>query len=95
MYVSVSALDAGEEQCGTNRGGCSQHCTDLPEGTGYVCHCYRGFRATPNNAKACEDIDECREFSHNCSQLCTNLNGTFSCGCRSGFQEVSLTQATC
>ncbi|KAF0304339.1 Low-density lipoprotein receptor-related protein 2 [Amphibalanus amphitrite] len=82
---------AGNDHCGTDRGGCSQHCSDLAEGSGYICHCYRGFRAAPDNAKVCEDVDECREFSHNCSQLCTNLNGTFSCGCRDGFKEDGLT----
>lgn len=46
----------------------------------------RGFRIKPDNPKACQDIDECAEFTHNCSQLCTNLNGTHACSCREGFQ---------
>ena len=89
--IPTSPTDKGEPNCGTNRGGCSQHCTTLPEGSaaGYICHCYHGFRASPDNAKVCEDVNECREFSHNCSQLCTNLNGTFACGCRDGFRKVS------
>lgn len=65
-------------------GGCEQTCTDLKDG-GYVCHCLRGFRISPNNPKVCNDIDECAEFTHNCSQLCTNLNGTHACSCRDGF----------
>ncbi|KAK4320921.1 hypothetical protein Pmani_008239 [Petrolisthes manimaculis] len=65
-------------------GGCEQTCTDLKDG-GYVCHCIRGFRISPNNPKICNDIDECAEFTHNCSQLCTNLNGTHACSCREGF----------
>lgn len=66
-------------------GGCEQTCTDLKDG-GYVCHCMRGFRIKPDNPKACQDIDECAEFTHNCSQLCTNLNGTHACSCREGFE---------
>ncbi|KAK4308448.1 hypothetical protein Pmani_019855 [Petrolisthes manimaculis] len=65
-------------------GGCEQTCTDLKDG-GYVCHSIRGFRISPNNPKICNDIDECAEFTHNCSQLCTNLNGTHACSCREGF----------
>nr|XP_045622888.1 low-density lipoprotein receptor-related protein 2-like isoform X5 [Procambarus clarkii] len=66
-------------------GGCEQSCFNLKDG-GYVCHCLRGFRISPNNPKVCEDIDECAEFIHNCSQLCTNLNGTHACSCREGFE---------
>ncbi|KAK4318073.1 hypothetical protein Pmani_010899 [Petrolisthes manimaculis] len=65
-------------------GGCEQTCTDLNDG-GYVCHSIRGFRISPNNPKICNDIDECAEFTHNCSQLCTNLNGTHACSCSEGF----------
>lgn len=66
-------------------GGCEQKCSEL-EDSGYVCHCLRGFRISPNNKKRCVDIDECAEFTHNCSQLCTNLNGTHVCSCREGFE---------
>lgn len=66
-------------------GGCEQSCFNLKDG-GYICHCQRGFRISPNNPKVCEDIDECAEFIHNCSQLCTNLNGTHACSCREGFE---------
>ena len=32
------------------------------------------------------DIDECNNETHNCSQICTNTNGSFTCGCRNGYQ---------
>ena len=67
-------------------GGCEQSCLDLDDG-GYICHCFRGFRISPDNPKMCLDIDECAEFTHNCSQLCTNLNGTYACSCRDGFTK--------
>ncbi|XP_076061029.1 low-density lipoprotein receptor-related protein megalin isoform X2 [Oratosquilla oratoria] len=69
-------------------GGCEQICTDLPKG-GYVCHCMRGFQIKSYNPKKCDDIDECAQGTHNCSHLCTNLEGTYACSCRDGF-ELSL-----
>lgn len=32
------------------------------------------------------DIDECQTGQHQCSHICTNLNGTYACSCRQGFQ---------
>ena len=32
------------------------------------------------------DIDECSARTDNCSQKCTNTNGSFICGCNTGFQ---------
>ena len=52
----------------------------------YLClFCFRGYRVSSNNTKACEDIDECSEFGHNCSQICINLEGTHACACKPGF----------
>lgn len=31
------------------------------------------------------DIDECAEFGHNCSQVCTNMEGSYQCSCHFGF----------
>ncbi|CAL4066593.1 unnamed protein product [Meganyctiphanes norvegica] len=89
-----------EDDCGDNSdelgchsssncstGGCEQKCKDLKD-EGYVCHCSRGYRISPDNPKTCVDIDECAEFTHNCSQLCTNVNGTHACSCREGFEEL-------
>ncbi|XP_064102114.1 low-density lipoprotein receptor-related protein 2-like [Macrobrachium nipponense] len=77
----------GSSNCSAS--GCEQTCTEL-DGGGFVCHCFRGFRISPDNSKQCLDIDECAEFTHNCSHLCTNLNGTYACSCREGFtQEIN------
>ena len=32
------------------------------------------------------EIDECSEGTDNCTQICTNTNGSFICGCNTGFQ---------
>ena len=36
------------------------------------------------------DIDECELDT--CDQLCTNLVGSYSCGCHSGYQLVNNTE---
>jgi len=67
-----------------SRGGCQHRCNNLPGG-GYLCLCDRGYVVDPNNPKLCVDVDECAAFGNNCSHICTNMNGTFSCFCQQGF----------
>ena len=31
------------------------------------------------------DIDECSDGTDNCSHICTNSDGSFTCGCYSGY----------
>ena len=31
------------------------------------------------------DVDECQENLHSCQHICTNTDGSFSCGCNEGF----------
>ena len=31
------------------------------------------------------DIDECMRGTHDCSQTCSNDDGSFACGCHSGY----------
>ena len=41
------------------------------------------------------DIDECEDSSLNkCDQLCNNTEGSYRCGCSSGFQ-IAADGATC
>ena len=40
-------------------------------------HCLQIFFTT--------DIDECLEKTDNCSQMCTNTEGNFTCGCDDGY----------
>ena len=35
---------------------------------------------------SCIDINECTSGVHNCAQLCTNTEGSYTCGCRAGYQ---------
>ncbi|XP_059166967.1 fibulin-5-like [Physella acuta] len=34
----------------------------------------------------CEDIDECQTTTHNCSQLCNNTVGGYTCSCHQGYE---------
>lgn len=68
------------------KGGCQHNCTTLTGG-GYICVCPRGYHISENNTKTCVDIDECATFGHNCSQICTNIEGTYGCSCKPGFES--------
>ena len=39
------------------------------------------------------DINECAIMNGNCSQICTNTNGSFMCSCNSGYQLNSNNQS--
>ena len=69
-------------------------CNNLPNG-GYLCLCDRGYVVNPNNPKKCIDIDECQTFGHNCSQICSNFNGTYACSCRDGFELSDQFSGVC
>lgn len=71
-----------------HRGGCQHKCTPVGD-KGYVCVCPKGYKVSSNNTKKCENINECATFGHNCSQICTNLEGYYNCSCRPGFRMVN------
>lgn len=76
------------------RGGCEHHCSNLTDG-GYICHCDHGWIIDQTNKKKCLDINECVTATHTCGQICSNLNGTYGCTCRSGFQLVEGMTGVC
>ena len=60
-----------------------------------MCLCDSGYVVNPENPKKCIDVDECQTFGHNCSQICTNMNGTYSCSCRDGFELSDQFSGVC
>lgn len=66
-------------------------CSNLtsPDGpAGYICTCFPGWITSAADPKRCEDLDECATGAHHCSQLCANIDGSYSCSCREGFRSV-------
>lgn len=83
-----------EDEIEGTRGGCQHRCNNLPDG-GYLCLCDRGYVVDSNNPKKCLDVDECSDFGNNCSHMCSNLNGTYTCSCRDGFKLTDRFSGVC
>ncbi|VDD83908.1 unnamed protein product [Mesocestoides corti] len=55
------------------------------------CQCIKGFRGL-----ACEeDVDECRDGTHNCEHKCLNTHGSFECACLEGYRPSQLDSSRC
>eukprot|EP00105_Crassostrea_gigas_P042845 XP_019926993.1 PREDICTED: uncharacterized protein LOC105338278 [Crassostrea gigas] len=50
---------------------------------GFSCQCRTGY--IQRNVFECEDFDECESNVDGCSQICTNVNGSYDCDCYFGF----------
>ncbi|XP_035710508.1 fibrillin-2 isoform X2 [Folsomia candida] len=79
-----------ENECALCSGADRTNCTNVcGNGTcfnvegGFECDCNDGFAPGPN--QVCEDIDECRERSHQCAFRCHNTVGGYRCTCPFGF----------
>jgi len=71
-----------------------QFCTSTEYG-GLQCFCKQpGCDVRPLNNTNCEDVNECVESNGGCEQSCTNTEGSFVCGCKSGL-EVANDMRTC
>ncbi|KAF9687148.1 hypothetical protein SADUNF_Sadunf02G0063700 [Salix dunnii] len=62
-------------------------CYDPENGRGYLCRCLDGYRGNPYLPNGCLDIDECTDATviHNCTNICTNLLGNYTCSCPKGY----------
>ncbi|CAH2090680.1 unnamed protein product [Euphydryas editha] len=80
----------------SDKGGCEHFCTNLTATAGgYICTCFQGWIISRADSKRCEDVDECASGANRCAQLCTNLNGSYSCSCREGFQLADSLSGIC
>uniref|UniRef100_A0A0A9XFE0 Fibulin-2 n=4 Tax=Lygus hesperus TaxID=30085 RepID=A0A0A9XFE0_LYGHE len=52
--------------------------------------CPTGYKTT-NTQQGCEDIDECIDDPCDSTQECNNTPGSYSCGCKPGFQKDDFT----
>ncbi|KAJ6405398.1 hypothetical protein OIU84_013369 [Salix udensis] len=62
-------------------------CHDPDNGNGYLCRCLNGYRGNPYLPNGCLDIDECTDatVNHNCTHICTNSPGNYTCSCPKGY----------
>ncbi|XP_037577535.1 fibulin-1-like isoform X1 [Dermacentor silvarum] len=67
--------------CVNTEGGFQCKLRGATHATGRVAQCPRGFRYS-RHTRQCQDVDECRENTHNCrfsTQSCVNTEGGFTC----------------
>ncbi|XP_015758250.1 PREDICTED: mucin-like protein isoform X2 [Acropora digitifera] len=57
------------------------------------CACHKGYSLNADG-RTCDDINECTTHRHKCSQICHNLDGSYTCSCQPGF-NLSPDQTTC
>ncbi|KAJ6405399.1 hypothetical protein OIU84_013370, partial [Salix udensis] len=73
----------------TNTSACQGNstCYDPDNGNGYLCRCLDGYRGNPYLPNGCLDIDECTDatVNHNCTHICTNSPGNYTCSCPKGY----------
>ncbi|XP_059822369.1 low-density lipoprotein receptor-related protein 2a isoform X1 [Hypanus sabinus] len=65
---------------------CEHNCTDLMDG-GFICFCKHGYQVNEDDARACDDINECEIFG-SCPHNCKNSKGSYECFCAEGFETV-------
>ncbi|XP_055859606.1 uncharacterized protein LOC106063092 isoform X3 [Biomphalaria glabrata] len=59
-----------------------------------LCGCTDNYTVDNTDPHKCKDIDECLTKSHNCSQLCTNQVGYYTCSCSEGY-KLGADNKTC
>ncbi|KAI0981542.1 hypothetical protein GJ496_005296 [Pomphorhynchus laevis] len=85
------------DECKENH-PCEHICENL-KGS-YFCLCHHGYILDPKDQRSCLDIDECKDQifysdlsegqQHKlCKYHCTNLNGSYICGCPPGYHEIN------
>jgi fibulin 1/2 len=67
---------------------CDQDC--ILENGKARCLCNQGFKIS-DDARTCEDVDECRSSVHECQHFCINTPGSYDCGCKDGFMKIANT----
>jgi len=76
----------GRDPCKRHNKKCPLHsiCEPTKDKCDFFCLCeagYRGVGSTDGKPKTCEDIDECKEGTHNCmpGEECVNIEGGYRC----------------
>ena len=77
VCVNVKNRCNGVDDCGDNSDEKPEQCQDKCGGRDRFQCDNRGYIASKDNPKICEDVDECAALQHNCSQICINLKGNY------------------
>ncbi|KAJ6709268.1 WALL-ASSOCIATED RECEPTOR KINASE 2-LIKE ISOFORM X2 [Salix koriyanagi] len=89
MVVDWSIGNNSCAEVKTNTSACQGNstCYDPDNGNGYLCRCLDGYRGNPYLPNGCLDIDECTDatVNHNCTHICTNSPGDYTCSCPKGY----------
>ncbi|KAJ6709281.1 WALL-ASSOCIATED RECEPTOR KINASE-LIKE 21 [Salix koriyanagi] len=89
MVVDWSIGNNSCAEVKTNTSACQGNstCYDPANGNGYLCRCLDGYRGNPYLPNSCLDIDECTDATvhHNCTHICTNSVGNYTCSCPKGY----------
>ncbi|XP_029469902.1 latent-transforming growth factor beta-binding protein 3 isoform X4 [Rhinatrema bivittatum] len=73
------------DECKLNQNICG-HGECIAELTGYMCHCYPGYRPHPQH-RYCVDVDECDgEPCGSGKGTCMNTDGSYTCRCSRGYR---------
>nr|XP_034312980.1 fibrillin-2 isoform X1 [Crassostrea gigas]XP_034312992.1 fibrillin-2 isoform X1 [Crassostrea gigas] len=87
----IPECDRGTDKCARASDGVTRIASCTNTFGSYRCNCSEGYRDVnnPKDGKNCEDIDECKEGTHNCDRRkgnCTNTIGSFKCHCNEDYE---------
>ncbi|XP_071809582.1 signal peptide, CUB and EGF-like domain-containing protein 2 isoform X4 [Asterias amurensis] len=71
-----------EDECNDGKHTCSENAVCTQTQRSFRCACKNGFNRQGNS---CVDVDECSSKNGGCVHTCTNVPGSFYCGCYTGF----------
>ncbi|XP_068583927.1 adhesion G protein-coupled receptor E2-like [Cebidichthys violaceus] len=81
---------------------CGKHTKCLNTNGSFYCQCLKGFTEAKGEVNftlggQCQDINECRDRTDNCSHAayCTNLIGSYNCSCNSGYTDAASSPGNC
>ncbi|ESN93354.1 hypothetical protein HELRODRAFT_89118, partial [Helobdella robusta] len=81
----IDECEAGDDVCD---GATDSECINTVGSFKCLPKCLEGHRRSLASFE-CQDINECLEIPNLCSQLCTNLPGSFVCSCKTGYKLSS------